>query len=175
MARVLYCSGAVLCWLAAFGPARADQFTIDLEVKGPKATRTVHAEKAGPADLSALGTKPKPREILEVHAGDKITIKWTLTSTEPKETVKDVVVHFYAVKINKAGDSPPAKLNKDVLLESALTMDFKPKDKNEGELSLQVDKPGVYFLRLEPLLKARGAAADADDHEYFANLDVVAR
>ncbi len=160
--------------MAAVSPARADQFTIDLEVKGPKAGRTVHAEKAGPADLSALGTKPKPREVLEVKAGDRITIKWTLTSNTSKETIKDVLVHFYAVKINKAGDPPPPKLDKDVLLESALTMDFKPKDKNESELSLQIDKQGIYLLRLEPLKSKRGGA-DADDQECFATLEVIAR
>jgi hypothetical protein len=159
-----------LLGFVAFGSARAEQFTIDLEVKGPKAGRTVHAETAGPADLSKLGSKPKPREVLEVQAGDKITIKWTLIT--PQETVKDVLVHFYAVKVNKAGDAPPSKLDKDVLLESALTMDFKAKDKNEGELSLQVEKPGVYLLRLETLRTKRPGA---NEHEYFASLDVIAR
>jgi hypothetical protein len=158
-------SSVILFWLAAFGLARADHFTIDLEVKGSKAGHTVHAETAG------LGIKPKPRAVLEIQAGDKITIKWTLTSTASKDTVKDVLVHFYAVKIAKPGDPPPPKLDKDVLLETALTMDFKPKDKTEGELSLQVDKPGVYLLRLETI----GAAVGADGHEHFANLDIMAR
>jgi len=167
-ARIL---SAFLFWLAAFGEVRADHFAIDLEVKGPKAGRTVHAETAGPADLSTLGTKPKPREVLEIQAGDKIIIKWTLASTASKDTAKDVLVHFYAVKIAKQGGPPPPKLDKDVLLETALTMDFKPKDKTEGELSLQVDKPGVYLLRLETI----GAAVGADGHEHFANLDLVAR
>jgi hypothetical protein len=161
-ARIL---SAVLFCLAASMPARADHFAIDLEVKGPKSGRTVHTETAG------LGVKPKPRAVLEIQARDKLTIKWTLTNTAPKDTVKDVLVHFYAVKIAKQGDPPPPKLDKDVLLETALTMDFKPKDKTEGELSLQVDKPGVYLLRLETI----GAAVGADGHEHFANLDLVAR
>jgi hypothetical protein len=174
MIRIFIAGLAILIWLAPFRSARADQFTIDLDVHGPKAARTVHAEKPIPPDLSALGSKPKPREVLEIQPGDKISIKWTLTSTAPKETIKDVLVHFYAVKINKAGDSPPPKLDKNVLLESALTMDFKPKDKNEGELSLHVEKPGVYLLRLETL-KAKGAGVNADNHEYFASMDVIAK
>src|SRR6266496_4020260 len=100
MAHLACYSGAILFWLAVSGPSRADHFTIDLEVKAPKANRTVHAETLG------LGVKTKPRSVLEVQAGDKITIKWTLTSTG-KEVVKDVQVQFYAVKIPKPGDPPP--------------------------------------------------------------------
>jgi hypothetical protein len=165
MVRLASYSGAILFWLAASGPSRADHFTIDLEVKGSKTNRTVHTETA------VLGIKPKARAVLEIQAGDKITIKWVLNSTAPKDTIKDVLIHFYAVKIAKPGDPPPPKLDKDVLLETALTMDFKPKDKTEGELRLQVDKPGTYLLRLETI----GAAVGADGHEYYATLDVVAR
>ncbi len=156
---------AILLALVISATAAADHFAIDLEVKGPKANRTVHAETLG------LGVKPKPRAVLEIQAGDTITIKWTLASTAPKETVRDVLVHFYAVKINKAGDLPPPKLEKDVLLETALTMDFKPKDKSEVEHSLLVDKPGTYLLRLETIRAAGGT----DDHEHFATLDLIAR
>jgi len=161
-------SGLALVHLAlvAFSnPARAEHFTIDLEVKGPKVNHTARAETAG------LGVKPKPRFVLEVQAGDQVTVKWTLTSTASKDTFKDVLVHFYAVKIAKPGDPPPPKLDKDVLLETALTMDFKPKDKSQGELTLKPEKPGVYLLRLETI----GAAAGGEDHEHFATLDLVAR
>jgi hypothetical protein len=156
---------AILYCLAASGPAAADGFAIDLEVKAPKGSRTVHEEPAG------FQIKPKPRAVLEVQTGDSITIKWVLATKAPKETVKDVLVHFYAVKIDKPGDPPPSKLGKDVLLESALTMDFKPKDKSEGELNLQLDKPGTYLLRLE----TRGAAVGPMDHEHVATLDLVVR
>jgi hypothetical protein len=166
MIRVCGFSGAVLLWLAASGPAHADHFTIDLEVKAPKANRTVHAETLG------LGVKTKPRAVLEIQAGDKITVKWTLASSG-KETIKDVQVQFYAVKIPKPGDPPPPPrdFDKEAILQTALTMDFKPKDKTEGELSIQVDKPGTYLLRLE----TKGAAVGQDDHEHFANLDIIAR
>jgi len=157
---------ATLFLLTAWAPAQADHFTIDLEVKAPKESRTVHAETLG------LGIKTKPRAMLEIQAGDKITIKWTLASSG-KDVVKDVQVQFYAVKIPKPGDPPPppAEFDKDAIAQTALTMDFKPKDKTEGELSLQVDKPGTYLLRLE----TKGAAVGMDDHEHFATLDVVAR
>jgi hypothetical protein len=157
---------ATAFFLTASNPARADHFTIDLEVKAPKANRTVHAETLG------LGVKTKPRAVLEIQAGDKITIKWTLASAG-KDIVKDMQVQFYAVKIAKPGDPPPSPrdFDKDAIVQTALTMDFKPKDKTEGELSLQVDKAGTYLLRLE----TKGAAVGSDDHEHFATMDVVAR
>src|SRR5439155_23141453 len=165
MVRMLNLS-AMFFFLAASEPARADHFTIDLEIKAPKANKTVHAETLG------LGVKTKPRAVLEIQAGDKITIKWALASAA-KDVIKDVQIQFYAVKIPKPGDPPPPprEFDKDAILQTALTMDFKPKDKTEGELSLQVDKPGTYLLRLE----TKGAAVGPDDHEHFATLDVVAR
>ncbi len=165
MVRMLNLS-AIFFFLAVSEPARADHFTIDLEVKAPKANKTVHAETLG------LGVKTKPRAVLEIQAGDKITIKWTLASAA-KDVVKDVQIQFYAVRIPKPGDPapPPREFDKDAILQTALTMDFKPKDKTEGELSLQVDKPGTYLLRLE----TKGAAVGPDDHEHFATLDVIAR
>lgn len=166
MVHRLYLICATVCFLTASNAARADHFTIDLEVKAPKATKTVHAETLG------LGVKAKPRTVLEIQAGDKISIKWTLASAG-KDVIKDVQVQFYAVKIPKPGDPPPSPrdFDRDAVVQAALTMDFKPKDKTEGELSLQVDKPGTYLLRLE----TKGAAVGSDDHEHFATLDLVAR
>ena len=63
------------------------------------------------------------------------------------------------------------KLDKGVIAESALSMDFGPKDKSEGELSFTIDKPGCYLLRLETI----GATAGPAGHEDFAALDVEVR
>jgi hypothetical protein len=167
MTRTLSFFAVILVWLAVSVPARADHFTIDLEVKAPKADKTVHAETLG------LGIKAKPRAVLEIQAGDTITIKWTLASAG-KDVVKDVQVQLFIVKIAKPGDPPPSPrdFDKEAILQTALApLDFKPKDKTEAELSQLVDKPGTYLLRLE----TKGAAVGADDHEHFANLDLIAR
>src|SRR5436853_7936253 len=97
MVRVCGFCLTVLVWLAASQPVRADHFTIDLEVKAPKANKTVHAETLG------LGIKTKPRAVFEIQAGEQITIKWTLASAA-KDTVKDLQAQLYAVKIHKPGD-----------------------------------------------------------------------
>src|SRR5438067_1571543 len=112
---------AMILVLTASERVQADHFTIDLEVKTPKANKTVHAETLG------LGIKTKPRGVLEVQAGDKITIKWTLASAG-KDVVKDVQVQLYVVKVDKLGDPPPPPRDFDrkAILQTAVgPMDFK--------------------------------------------------
>ncbi len=154
--------------LAVFGsllPAAAiaaEPFAIDFTVRAGKASQTAHAESA-----SRLAT-PKDRAVLEIKAGERITVRWKLTGTDPKETIKDVTVHFFAVKEEKANQPTVPKLDKGVVAESALSMDFGPNDKNECELTFTVDKPGAYLLRLETV----GAITAPGGHEDFAALDV---
>jgi hypothetical protein len=157
----------VCAGLFAPGVTRAEDlaFAIDLDVKTPTASKTAHA------DVVALGVKPKERGVLEAKAGQRVTVKWTLRNVDPRATFKDVTVHFFAVKEAKAGQTAVPKLDRDVAAESALSMDFKPKDSNEGELSFPLDKPGVYLLRVETLDAAQGE----DGREYFAALDLVVR
>jgi hypothetical protein len=160
MVRAL-CSGLlILVWPLL---ARAGHFEIDFKVEADKVAKTAQA------DTTMAGAKPKERPVLTVKAKSRITARWKLTNTDPKVTFKDVVVHFFAVKEEKAGQVTVPKLNKDVAAESALTMDFEPKDSTRGELAFTIDTPGVYLLRVETI----GAANGADGHEHFAAVDVV--
>ncbi len=150
--------------LLASAPA-AEPFAIDLEVRCGKVKKTAHAESAAP------GVKPQKRDILEIKAGDQVRVNWKLRSTDPKATLKDITIHFFAVKEERAGQRTVPKLDKGVVAESALSMDFGPKDKNEGALSFIIDEPGCYLLRLETI----GATAGPAGHENFAALDVKVR
>lgn len=163
--RPAVCCLLLSAWLSA-PAAGADPFAIDLEAKAGKATQTAHAEAAG------LGTTPKARPVLEAKAGQRVLVKWTIRCTDPKTTYKDVTVHFVAVKEEKAGQQAVPKLDlKDVAAETALSMDFKPKDASDGELSFTIARPGSYLLRLETI----GAATGLDGREYFAALDLIVR
>jgi hypothetical protein len=154
----------LLAWAASRPePARADSFTIDLKMETPDTSRTVHAQAV------TLGGKPRARLVLDGASGKPFLIHWTLTSTASQETFKDVLVHFFIVKEEKAGQQAVPKLDKQVEAESALTMDFKPGDRAQGEQTLQIDKPGAYLVRLETV----GAATGGDGHEYFAALDLI--
>jgi hypothetical protein len=144
-------------------PLLAGHFTIDLKVEAAGASRTVHAQTA------ILGGKPQSRPSLEGAAGKPIAIHWALINANTREAFKDVLVHFFVVKEEKAGQPTVPKLDKHVEVESALTMDFKPGDKAQGEQTFQIDRPGVYLVRLETV----GAAVGGDGHEHFAALDLV--
>lgn len=160
MARI---SVLVLSLLGLPSPCRGDHLQFDLRVKSGKAS------KSATQDITAPGATPKERPVLETRVNAPLQVTWTITSSAKSPAVKDVVVHFFVVKIDKAGQSVIPKLDKDVPVETALTMDFKPKDKTEGELTFRVEQPGIYLLRLETI----GAAVGLDGHEHFAALDLV--
>jgi hypothetical protein len=171
MLRVSSFGWTLVSWLLAAGPAAEPDFAIDLEVKAAKGSQTVHAQTSalGKNPIAALGEKPKPRVTLQVKASEKVTVKWTLRRTAAQETANDMLVHFYVVKIPKLGEPPPSKLDKDSVVETALTMDFKAKDKSDAELSFAIEEPGFYLLRLETI----PPASPRDDPVYFAALDLI--
>ena len=161
---------SVLFALTAFGgliaaATASEPFAIDLEVRCGKVSRTAYAESA------AAGAKAKERDVLEVNAGDRITVRWKISGADAKAKIEDVTVHFVAVKEDQAGQTMAAKLVKGVIAESALIMDFGPKEKNESELSFTIDKPGFYLFRVETIDAVGGGAS----HESFAALDVKVR
>ncbi len=165
MVRVVPIGLAVLGWLLAGSAARADHLAIDLQAQSGKAKQTAHAEKIG------IGVKPKARGVLEVKAGTPITVTWTLRSTEATDTLKDILVHAFVVQEEKAGQLAIPRLTKDVVVETGLTVDLKPKGKTEGKLTFTIEKAGPYLLRLETI----GAALGPMGHEHFAALDLVVR
>ncbi len=160
-----------LIGLAAFlglfvsAAAAAEPFAIDLVVHSGKASKTAHAESAAP------DAKTAPRGVLEIKAGDRVTVHWKISAADPKANLEDVTVHFYAIKEEKPGQPPAPKLDKGVVAETALTLDFVSEAKNESELTFTIARPGSYLFRLETL----GAAAGLEGHEDFAAIDVTAR
>jgi hypothetical protein len=142
---------------------RADHFTVELKVQAGKSSLSAATETA------SLGAIPKKRGVLQVKAGNRIIVRWTLTNKAPKEPLKNVLVHFFAVREKEIGQKTTPKLNKDVAAETALTMDFNPKDKAQGELDFTLEQAGPYLLRIETI----GAAVGADGHEHFAALELL--
>jgi hypothetical protein len=146
-------------------PSQAHHFTIDLEAKS-----AANAQKAG-TDTLAPGIKNHLRPVLDVNAGQPVKVQWTLTNRDARESFKNVLVHFFVVKEDQAGQQRVPELKKGVAVESALTMDFRPGERARGELTFTLNTPGVYLLRLETI----GAAVGVDGHEHFAALDLVAK
>jgi len=143
-------------------PAGAADFAIELKVQAGKKVLSAREEK------SDIGATPRKREVLRLKAGDRVQVRWTMINRD-KAAIKNVLVHFFAVKEAELGQKIQPKLDKGVQAESALVMDFNPKDKATGELAFIVAQPGPYLLRLETI----GAAVGERGQEFFAALELL--
>jgi hypothetical protein len=164
MIRRLAVAGILLLSQWVVSAVRADPFNIDLQAHAadvPKAVAAVHPL----ADSSS-----RSRVLLTANVDRPITVKWTLRNADKSATVKDVLVHFFVVKQEKPNQEEVPKLTKNVLVESALKMDFKPQDRTEGEITFTVAQPGCYLIRLE----LKGAVGKGE-REPFAALDLLVR
>jgi hypothetical protein len=120
------------------------------------------------ARADRLESRSQLRPVLKLKRSQPITVKWIVTCTAPQANYKDLLIHLFVVKEQSAGQRAIPKLDKDVAAESALTMDFRPKDKARGEMHLRLESGGAYLLRLETV----GAIGSAN-HEFSAALDLV--
>jgi hypothetical protein len=139
------------------GALRADEFSIDLKALAVTDAKIAEAKHPAPS-------KRAERPMLSVTANSPVAVKWTTRKTDQGAIAKDVLVHFFVVKEDKPGQQDVPKLTKEVVVESALTMDFKLQDKAEGEITFTVPNAGCYLIRLE--LKVGGSEA-------FAALDLL--
>ena len=128
-----------------------------------------HKQTASTAGEMAKDHAVPVRPLLEVSLGVRCTAKWKVTN-DGKESLKDVLVHFYVVRINKAGQAPPPLEPQEVVIESAQTMDFTTGSTTSAELQFQPDRAGIYLVRIE----AQGAA-EGNGHEDFAAIDLVVK
>jgi hypothetical protein len=159
--RLLVLLAAIASTPAAF----ADHLKFEAEVRCENVKRTCSTGVFGP------NTKLGSRATLEVPIGKAITVTWKVAHIDRRDPLKDVVIHFFVVKEEKAGQAAIPKLDRDVIAESALTMDFKPGDKQTAELVIQMDVRGTYLLRIESI----GAAVGIGKHEDFAVLDLIVK
>ena len=84
--------------------------------------------------------------------------------------MKDVLVHFYVVRIDKAGQNPPPLEPKDVVIETAQTLDFAADVSTTAEVEFKPDRPGIYLVRVETQNTAEQA-----NHEHYAAMEITVR
>ncbi len=164
MTRLLSALTATMCGLVLMTSARGADFTINLKLTAGKTTATAYGSKQKP--LKDVQTRP----VLHVTAGQRVQTLWQIQCAASKQPLTDVIVHFVVVREAKVGQSTMPKLGKQVSVESALTTDFKTGDNASGELSIVLDRPGAYLVRLETI-----GAASAGGTETFAALDVIVK
>jgi len=160
----------------------ADEFQVDLQIQQGKqkvqATSKLpisEPTKEGgdkPSEIVSRlrqkqGDKPRPLPVLHIHADQTVWVGWQVTETESSEKFKDLLVHVFAIQEAKTGQQTVPKLSELAAYESALTMDFTPKDQAQGRFQLKFEQSGSYLVRVETM-----GLADLLGHEFFAAVDV---
>ncbi|MBI1371743.1 MAG: hypothetical protein GC159_03140 [Phycisphaera sp.] len=149
--------------LGAAGPARAGDFEATLEIASADAK-----QKAVEMDVPAASAKPIERPVFHVKAGQPLRSKWRVTCVADAKVV-DIVVHFYIAHEDKVGQATQPDLSEDnVSVESAVTMDFDPRDFTSADMPFTLDEPGAYRVQVETLGSTPGAG-----HGHAATLDLV--
>jgi hypothetical protein len=108
--------------------------------------------------------------VLQAKSGERVIVHWVITRGARQPAVKNVLVHFFVVPLEKAGQTSIPKGDKNNPVESAIVMDFKTGLKAQGEVTFTIKQPGAYLLRLETI-----GAGDTDGRESSAALDLVLR
>jgi hypothetical protein len=144
-------------------PAIGAGFDATLELKDDKTSQTSKSKAASMPDPLAH------RAVLEASTGSLFTATWKVVRSGKGE-LKDALVHFYVVKMDRQGQAPPVLDPAIVVIESAITMDFPPGVSSGGTQRFRVDGPGVYLVRIE-------AAGDPDKPgvEDFTELELVVK
>lgn len=152
--------GAMLL-LSTGAVARGARYELSLEMAAGKEKLISKSRPAEP------GKPAEKRAAMEGRTDAQFTATWKVMRTG-KDEAKDVLVHFYVVRIGRPGEAPPPLEPRRVVIESALTMDFPPGETAGAAVKFRVDAPGTYLVRIE----ARPNADEAG-HEEFAAMDLV--
>jgi hypothetical protein len=160
MPRILGVLTAILAIATVGLDVRAEHAKINLDVSVGRESITAHVDQTPPDS----GKNPRP--VLNAKVNEPIRIKYVLTNVYPHKTLENVVVHFYVARQEKVGQKELPDLKDDVVLESAFDMDFKPGAKAGQRMTLKIDTPGVYLIRVE-------SRNTQSDHEHFAAIDLV--
>lgn len=162
MSRFGWAVVATVLW--ATSAAYADHFTVSLDVSDGKGKQSAATQIDPPKDQKIVH-----RPVIEGAADARFTATWKLTATGA-EPLKDVLVHFYVVRIDRPGQASPPLEPKDVVIESALTMDFEPKGSASATVKFQAPQAGTYLVRIETQ-----GGAEKKSHEHFAAIDLVVK
>src|SRR5262245_10730556 len=95
----------------------APRFAIELAAETPAG----RAAASGPS----APKMPDKRPALTIKAGKPVTIRWKVSSTDSRETIPGVTVHFFCARQGRAGQAEAPGLDRDVCAESAANIDFR--------------------------------------------------
>jgi hypothetical protein len=156
MAACLFLAGLM------HGRARAEHAKIELEVSSSRGQVTAHVDQTPPA------TGKNPRPVLRVRVNERVRVRWMFTNVYPHKTLENVVLHFYVVREDRAGQKTLPDMSNDEAAEvqTALEMTFRPGTKAGQKSTIRLDTPGAYLIRIE-------SRETQSDHEHFAAVDLI--
>ena len=138
---------------------RAEHFDIKLVAAGPDgASQQAFADQSPPEG----GLIPRP--VLNLRAGDRITMQFIMTNVYPHGLAKGAGVHYYVVREKDIGQKTLPPLTNPVA-EGTFTFDLKPKARIGVRQHFVIRDAGIYLLRVESLRTQR-------DHEHFSAIDL---
>lgn len=138
----------------------AEHAKIRLDVNGRRDQVTAYVDQTPPE----WGKNPRP--VLKVRTNEPVKIQFLLTNVYPHKTLENVVVHFFVVREEKAGQKEIPDLKGELVVESAFEMDLKPGGKAGQRTMFKIEDPGTYLVRIE-------TRNTQSDHEHFAAVDLV--
>jgi hypothetical protein len=147
-------------------PARswATHFEVSLQVADGS-----NKESAGTATEPPKARDVFIRPVMHSTPGTHCKAKWKLTC-KSNELLKDVLVHFFVVRVDKLGQIPPPLEPAAVVIETATTMDFAPDSSTSAELEFVPEQPGIYLVRIETQ-----GTAEIKGHEHYSAIDLVVK
>ena|ERR1051325_9285304 len=135
---------AIVWWLMPHALAEA-RFAVKLVVSSETAQQ-VATNESSPQRRDA-----RPHPVFQAKANENLTLHWRLDA-KGATSLENVLVHFYVAQVDESDPKqlPNLKKPENVVLEGALTMDFKGKNGAQSELSFRAP-PGRYWVRVEAL------------------------
>jgi hypothetical protein len=163
----LWCLAACLALIAWPLSAHAEHANIDLKLIHLDPDTGVEGEEAASAaaDQEPPQGGRNERPLAKVKAGEPLALRFFLTNTYPHGVKKDVTVRYYIVREEKRGQKNVPDLTKGTVTEGRFKMNFKPKCRVGARVTLKIDEPGMYLLRVETL-------NTDSDHEHFSAIDI---
>src|SRR5205807_9895525 len=135
--------------------------------------RVMHADNDGNTkeEAQAFADTDPPlggihaRPLFKAKAGEPLVLQFFFTNTYPHGEKKDVIVRYFVVREEKAGQKAVPDLKNGTVTDGHFTLNFKPQRRVGARVAFTIPRPGTYLLRVQ-------SENTDSDHEHFSAIDV---
>jgi hypothetical protein len=106
-----------------------------------------------------------PRSVFKAKAHEPLLAQFIFTNAYPHGEFKDVVIRYFIVREDKAGQKILPDLTKETITQGRFVLNLKPKGRVGARVAFTIPDPGVYLLRID-------SANTKSDHEHFSAIDL---